>query len=177
MKELYDKIYSNPLQYENYGHSNHGKPWIDVILENSNKTIASWLDVGCGYNELIKEIREKDIIKDSWGIDFSCPGADQDCDILDLPFPDKCWDYVTAFGVMEHLLPHQVPHALIELSRVSYRFAFIVSFEEAIMVVDGENAHPTVWSQVRWREEIEKAGGIMLEIPGPMAEFFIGEWT
>ena len=168
--KLYDKIYSNPLQYENYGHSNHGDGWLSTIL---NENPSSWLDVGCGYNELIKEIREKDIIKDSWGIDFSCPGADQSCDILDLPFPDKRWDYITAFDVLEHLLPEQVPHALYEMSRVSHRFAFTISFREAYTVVNGVNVHTCVWSKNRWREEIERVGSVILK---NIDEFFLGEW-
>ena len=171
-KELYDKIYANLST--GYGHSNHGKIWIDFIFQSQPK---SWLDVGCGYNELIKEVRENTSIEDSWGIDFSCPGADQNCDILELPFPDKRWDFITAFDVMEHLLPEQVPFGLKEMIRVSKRFAFTIAFRKASTEIDGKNAHPTVWPAETWTEEIEKAGGIIWKKSNPGGGFFIGEWN
>jgi len=170
-KYLYDKIYSNPSFYINYGHTNHGSKWISHLLNNN---ITSWLDVGCGHNELVSSIRKKYKKIDSWGIDFSCPSADQICDILDLPFPDKRWDYITAFDVMEHLLPNEVSHALYEMSRVSHRFAFTISFREAYTVVDNVNVHTCIWSKSKWKEEIIKAGGI---ISKNIDDFFQGEWT
>ena len=159
-KKLYDKIYLDPTAYSYYGHTNHGKRYLNLFLGHQPK---SWLDVGCGYNELIKEIRENKFVEDSWGIDFSCPGADQNCDILELPFPDKRWDFITAFDVMEHLLPEQVPIGLKEMVRVSKRFAFTIAFKKAQCEVDGKNAHPTVWPAETCTEEIVKAGGVIWE--------------
>ena len=177
-KELYDNIYSNPACVD-YGHTNHGGPWIDEIRTFEDEFPSSWLDVGCGYNELIKSIRDRKTIfkvKDSWGIDFSCPGADQNCDILNLPFPDKRWDFITAFDVLEHLLPKQVPFALKEMSRVSYRFAFTISFKEAGTIVNGRNVHPTVQPPSAWTEAIESAGGVIMTPIGKQEEFFLGKW-
>jgi ubiquinone/menaquinone biosynthesis C-methylase UbiE len=173
-KELYDNIYSKPSRFVEYGHSNHGKRYLNLLLEHQPK---SWLDVGCGYNELIKEVRKNKFIEDSWGIDFSCPGADQNCDILELPFPDKRWDFITAFDVMEHLLPEQVPIGLKEMVRVSKRFAFTIAFKKAGMEIDGKNAHPTVWPAETWTEEIEKVGGVIWKQSMPRKGFFIGEWN
>ena len=172
-KKLYNKIYSDPTARSHYGHSNHGKGYLNLLLEHQPK---SWLDVGCGYNELIKEVRENKSIEDSWGIDFSCPGADQNCDILELPFLDKRWDFITAFDVMEHLLPEQVHFGLKEMVRVSKRFAFTIAFRKAVVEIDGKNVHPTVWPAETWTEEIEKAGGIIWKKSKPGGGFFIGEW-
>ena len=186
-KELYDKIYADP-KHANYGHTNHGKKLVDEIRTFEDVFPSSWLDVGCGYNELIKSIRDRKSIfkvKDSWGIDFSCPGADQNCDLLELPFPDKRWDFITAFDVLEHVLPEQVPFALKEMSRVSYRFAFTISFREGRLKIDGRNVHPTVWTASAWTEAIESAGGIISKTarlgdsPAVIYEagFFLGKWS
>ena len=178
-KKLYDKIYADPAVHTEYGHTNHGKEWVDFVRTFEDEYPISWLDVGCGYNELIKSIRDRKSIfkiKDSWGIDFSCPGADQNCDILDLPFPDKRWDFITAFDVLEHFLSEQVPFALMEMSRVSKRFAFTISFKEARLEIDGKNVHPTVWTSSAWTKEIEKASGSISYISSPSEGFFIGKW-
>ena len=171
----YDKIYSDPNT--EYGHGNHGKCVINDILKFQPE---SWLDVGCGYNELIKEIRESRRVEDSWGVDFSCPGADQLCDILDLPFPDKRWDFITAFDVMEHIYPDQVSMALEEMSRVSKRFSFTIAMTKARCEIEGVNAHPTVWNREVWSKKIESVGGkIWSALPFDnkiFHQFFWGEW-
>tara|TARA_B100000586_G_scaffold255213_1_gene217113 strand:+ start:376 stop:912 length:537 start_codon:yes stop_codon:yes gene_type:complete len=171
-KVKYDKLYSlgsyGPIT--RYGHTNHGKPWMNHILEFQPKSL---LDVGCGYNEFVKEVRENKFIEDSWGIDFSCTGADQNCDILELPFPDKRWDFITAFDVMEHLLPEQVSPSLKEMKRVSKRFSFTISFKKSILEEYGMILHPTIWPPKTWIKEIEKAGGKLWEYKD---HFFIGEW-
>lgn len=165
-KEFYEKVYK---KYERYGHASHGEEWISTILDENP---SSWLDVGCGHNELIKECRENGYMEDVLGVDFACSGADQNCDMLDLPFEDKRWDFITAFDVMEHLLPEQVSAGLTEMSRVSKRFAFTISFVKALTQIDGKNAHPTVWPKEQWTKEIEKFGTIFKNHKG----FFMGEW-
>jgi ubiquinone/menaquinone biosynthesis C-methylase UbiE len=167
-KFVYDLIYSESDTH--YGHKNHGKVHLNTILEFKPE---SWLDVGCGFNEMIKEVRDN-YVQDSWGIDFSCPGADQQCDILDLPFPDNRWDFISAFDVMEHIYPDKVSIALEEMRRVSKRFVFTIAFTKAFLEYKGVNAHPTVWSREVWYETIENAGGKIWDISKD--EFFIGEW-
>ena len=96
--------------------------------------------------------------------------------LLELPFLDNRWDFITAFDVLEHVLPEQVPFALKEMSRVSYRFAFTISFREAGTIINGRNVHPTVWPPSAWTEAIEKADGSISSISSPSDGFFIGKW-
>ena len=167
---FYTQIYNDQVNFPNYGHTNHGDKWLIDILELNP---ASWLDIGCGHNTLIKHI--KLYLDDAWGVDFACPSADQNCDMLDLPFADNRWDIVSAFDVMEHLLPEQIDTGLSEMARVGKRFVFTISYYKALMEINGKNAHPTVWSADKWIAKIEQYGTIN-DMSQTDKGFFIGEW-
>ena len=167
---FYAQIYNDQVNFPNYGHTNHGDKWLIDILELNP---ASWLDIGCGHNTLIKHI--KLYLDDAWGVDFACPSADQNCDMLDLPFADNRWDIVSAFDVMEHLLPEQIDTGLSEMARVGKRFVFTISYYKALMEINGKNAHPTVWSADKWIAKIEQYGTIN-DMSQTDKGFFIGEW-
>ena len=173
-KELYKKIYDNPDKFPKYGYGNHGKKYLNTILKYNP---SSLLDVGCGYNELVIECRDNGYVKDALGIDFVSPGADEQCDILKLPFPDKRWDWITAFDVLEHLRPEQVQLGLTEMQRVSNNFAFTICYRKAYTIVDDRNVHPTVWSMDKWKVAIENVGGEIFEESIPIDGFWIGKWT
>ena len=167
---FYAQIYNDQVNFPTYGHTNHGDKWLIDILELNP---ASWLDIGCGHNTLIKHI--KLYLDDAWGVDFACPSADQNCDMLDLPFADNRWDIVSAFDVMEHLLPEQVDTGLSEMARVGKRFVFTISYYKALMEINGKNAHPTVWSADKWIAKIEQYGTID-DMSQTDKGLFIGEW-
>ena len=189
-KEAYDLLYLDPNTHHGqfnrvpnitksfeYGTFSHGSYHLDTLLDFNPE---SWLDVGCGYNTLIRDVREK-YVKDSWGIDFSCPAADQICNVLDLPFPDKRWDLVTAFDVLEHIYPNDIDKALQEMRRVSNRFAFTICFEKAQLEHNGVNAHATIMSRLDWHKKIDDNGGDVYDIvsggsPPRIKEFFAGDW-
>jgi len=97
-KWKYDKLYSKPTEY---GRTNHGHPYLERALK-----FKSILDVGCGYNDFLKEVRDYNKTTGQYdqkiwsiGVDFSCPGADELADILHLPFKDNSFELVTAFDV------------------------------------------------------------------------------
>ena len=167
---FYAQIYSDKVNFPNYGHTNHGDKWLIDILELNP---VSWLDIGCGHNTLIKHI--KLYLDDAWGVDFACPSADQNCDMLDLPFADNRWDIVSAFDVMEHLLPEQIDTGLSEMARVGKRFVFTISYYKALTEINGKNAHPTVWSADKWIAKIEQYGTID-DMSQTDKGLFIGEW-
>ena len=167
---FYTQIYNDQVNFPNYGHTNHGDKWLIDILELNP---ASWLDIGCGHNTLIKHI--KLYLDDAWGVDFACPSSDQNCDMLDLPFADNRWDIVSAFDVMEHLLPEQIDTGLSEMARVGKRFVFTISYYKALMEINGKNAHPTVWAADKWIAKIEQYGTIN-DMSQTDKGFFIGEW-
>jgi len=152
--EKYKLIYSNPQQYSNYGHSNHGSQSLDLIL---NLSISSIIDVGCGFNEFCNSIRKKLNIF-CLGVDFACPGADIIANACDLPFNKKQFDLLTSFDMLEHLLPSEIETCLKEFNRVSKKFIFSISYRPSFITCKGYNLHPTVKQESWWIEKIQDAG-------------------
>jgi ubiquinone/menaquinone biosynthesis C-methylase UbiE len=155
-QEVYQLIYDDVDNYHYYGRSNHGKDSIKHILSLKPDSI---IDVGCGHNHFIQIMRELGVEK-AVGIDFACKSADYVCDILDLPFKDKEFDFLTAWDVLEHLLPEQVDQALKEMSRISKRFAFTITYNPASTPpptrFKGHNLHQCCRQPAWWMEQIEK---------------------
>jgi len=168
---IYQAIYDSWIP-EQYGSSNHGRQYLDEILKLTPKSL---LDVGCGYNEFSHHLKKLGI--KSEGIDFACAGADKIADILNLPYEDKEWEWITAWDVMEHLLPDQIDLALQEMSRVSKYFAFTISYELASTIApqpfQRHNLHQTIWRPEKWKKEIEKYAKIKFTTLG----FWIGKWN
>lgn len=91
------------------------------------------LDVGCGCGPFIQPGDPGDV----YGIDFSrfavkhpLPGAEGKLiygEITDIPYKDNFFSIVTAFNMMEHVDPRQVPNALTELFRVSSKWVVMMT--------------------------------------------------
>lgn len=171
-KQTYDQIYQNqrPNQnweikgfngltkiLDNYGHSNHGAEFTaeiiacDEMLKAEGLPGCSVLDVGCGWNEFAKALKAKNV--DALGVDCSCPGADITCDIEHepLPYPDKFFEMVTAFDVLEHLSADNLNKAVKEMARVSKRFIFTIGTSRSSINYGSTNLHeiqnPISWWQ------------------------------
>ena len=169
-QEVYELIY-NDEKYHYYGRSNHGHKALESIAA-LNPT--SLLDVGCGHNNFVREIKTLGVQK-AIGVDFACKSADYVADILDLPFTDKEFDFITAWDVLEHLLPEQVEPALLEMKRVSQRFAFTIAYDFASTPppkkFKNHNLHQTVKKPSWWKEQIEKYADISQQ-----NELWLGNW-
>lgn len=169
-KQKYDGIYSDPKRAR-YGHSNHGK--VAVPLVANKMATKSVLDVGCGGNEFKQEVLKLNPAIRVVGLDFSCPFADVICSAEKMPFKDKEFDVLTAFDMLEHILPDQVDDILNEFARVSNRFIFSISYVPSVNTFKGENLHPTVHSENWWIMQIMKAGGSSIQKYG---KYIMGAW-
>lgn len=170
-REKYEGIYSNAKQYPKYGHSNHGS--------RSKALLKSWkpeslVDIGCGWNEYVKEVKLDHPLIKAVGVDFACPGADILACSTKLPFSDKDFDVLTAFDMLEHITPEQVDSVLLEMNRVSKRFIFSISHVESVNKWKGQTLHPTVRSEDWWIRKIMKAGAIAISKYG---NYITGKWS
>ena len=167
-REKYEGIY-NSASGKRYGHKNHGKNFIPFIKEWQPKSLV---DIGCGYNEFVKETKLLGI--DSIGVDFACRDADIIADAKNLPFENKKFDVLTSFDMLEHLLPSEVKIVLKEFSRVSNRFVFSISYQPSVWKWKGQTLHPTVMPEEWWICRIVELGGTHIKKIG---RYITGNWT
>ena len=90
-------------------------------------------------------------------------------------FTDKEFDFLTAWDVLEHLLPDQIDSALLEMQRVSNRFAFTIAYDYASTPppkkFSGHNLHQTVKEPEWWKEKIEKYAEVTQQ-----NDLWLGKW-
>lgn len=115
-QKKYARLYHN--RHTRYGHKCHGKNAMGLLPEPPLRI----LDVGCGWNEWAVEMRAKGY--DALGVDFACPGADEQLSVFDLKdrFGHCSFDWVTCFDMLEHLHPDTLEDALDNLQHVAARF-------------------------------------------------------
>ncbi len=170
-KAKYDGIYSEPGRYPRYGHTNHGARAVGTVVKWAP---ASVLDMGCGWNEFAKLVKSSLPETRVVGADFSCPGADVNCEAASIPFPDKEFELVTSFDMLEHLPECEVEKALEEMARVAQRFIFSISYQDSVTRWRGETLHPTVKPEEWWVSKIAKAGGLGVTRQG---RYLTGRWA
>jgi len=169
---LYNAIYSNN-KYSHYGSTNHGSKYVKSI---ANLNPASLIDVGCGHNNFVKDIKTIGLEK-AVGVDFACPSADYISDIMDLPFKDKEFDFLTAWDVLEHLRKSHIHPAFKEMKRISKRFAFTIAYETAYTLpppgFEGHNLHQCVENKQWWKNTISNYSSRYIN----KSAFWAGEWN
>lgn len=136
-----------------YGATNHGAAAVPLIKSWAPKRV---LDCGCGRNLLVQELRLAGI--EALGVDFAFPEADFQAPLHALPFRDGAFDVITAFDVLEHVLPEDVELVLDEFRRVATKgkFCFSICYRPSRKTVDGENLHPTVREESWWIRRIQR---------------------
>lgn len=168
--EKYQGIYTSPEKFPKYGHSNHGSGALRLLAKWKP---TSLLDVGCGWNEFVRQVRGTIPGLPATGIDFACPGADVIATADHLPLLDKEVDVLTAFDVMEHIAPADVDTVLAEMARVSQRFIFSISYVSSVNKWRGETLHPTVRPESWWMTRLVRAGAVAITKQG---RYLTGQW-
>lgn len=166
---------SEALKYkECYGDERYGMPTYrrnlvrDVLAATPGETV---LDVGTGRGETLEEADA--LGKNPMGtetVDDLCNERVIKALLPELPFPDKSFDIVTCWEVLEHLLPADVELSINELVRVAKNY-IVVSVCEAPHVVGGVNLHPSAMPREKWEELLRKATGKEPEYVGNVSAF------
>lgn len=173
-REKYEGIYGSKSEYPSYGHNNNGRYAVNLLYALKP---TSLLDVGCGFNEFVHEVKSRLPHMRAVGMDFACPGADLTGDACSIPLEDKSFDLLTAFDVLEHLRPEQVDVALTEMARVSNRFLFSICYVDSRRRWRGETLHPTVKAEQWWLDRLQHAGATAIEIHAIKSRYITGSWT
>ena len=117
-RDKYLWIY-NESGNRSYGKRNHGYFAYDIV---ENLAPKSLLDIGCGKGLFVEWAKTKNI--NAVGLDFATD-YDVQADILNMPFSDKSFEMITAFDVLEHLLPEDLEQGLDKMFRVAKQWWII----------------------------------------------------
>lgn len=165
----YRRIYTigitNSRNRRYYGTGFHAKSMLNNITALKMKSV---LDVGCGDGRFCgwcyKNIENIEYVH---GIDVMLNphveypkgvGFTEGC-MQELPYSDNSFDFVTAFDVIEHLLPVDVPIGLQEMLRVSKRGVVIsVGKRNSPIRIDGKvvHLHPSNRNDEWWMERFSE---------------------
>jgi len=134
--------------------------WRSFIGRIGGLRIGSLLDVGTGDGAFPLWVHRRFPNADPlMGIDVVSPNGNQRTgrpddvrvhDATDLPFKSKVFDWVTAFNLLEDLLPDEVDPVLKDFERVAVK--------GMVLLVDPEKVQPDVSSFGR----VEKSGGFYI---------------
>lgn len=151
-QKKYQHIYQK-LKWKSYLRSNHGAKAKDLVIGLNPKSI---LDIGCGPNLFCKETIDSRI--PCTGLDFAGTFYDIYGDICTNlnQIGNKQFDLVTAFDVMEHLLPSCIDIAFFEMQRISNKFVFKIDYKESVLKVFDSSLHQTVKSKNWWMRKIKE---------------------
>lgn len=168
--KIYTKLRSDPMGgFARYGRSNH---WTEAMPRIKAMRINSVVDVGTGRGDFPKQMFKLGC-RLCYGYDFALQPEDEvkthrESQVLvlaqapahELPHKDKSIEYVTAFDMLEHIVPDEVEPVLAEFARIATRgFIFSISYVPSILKVDGQNLHPTVRPKHWWLSTIKRVTG------------------
>jgi 2-polyprenyl-3-methyl-5-hydroxy-6-metoxy-1,4-benzoquinol methylase len=151
---IYEKVYTKiPV----YGMKNHALLMDHTIAALLNiNDCRTVLDAGCGRGQFIEKFE---------GLGFEVEGVDitlkgiLNSNILDLvtklplwELPDKQYDAVICFDVLEHIPEEKVLEVINRLARATRKIAImkIAHYKEMHGPLVGEDLHPTIKTSEEW---------------------------
>jgi ubiquinone/menaquinone biosynthesis C-methylase UbiE len=152
-----------------YGHAEYkmGRARYEAAMRDLAGLTGSLLDVGCGRGEVLRlaqdmglsPVNGTEVVPALMG-----PGIVY-AEAHDLPFPDRSYDHVTCFDVLEHLTPDDTVPALRELERVARR-TVTVTVADYPHVFRGVDLHVNRRPYREWQALLEQLFGARLKFMG-----------
>jgi ubiquinone/menaquinone biosynthesis C-methylase UbiE len=134
-----------------YGSTNHGKPFMEYILNQSRDPL---IDIGCGRNNFTKLVKNHKPSLLTVGIDFAFQEADIICNANNIPLKSNFANTITSFDFFEHLLEEDIKLVLHEIIRIANNncsfFATISNRDSINRGPNGETLHPTIKNSDWW---------------------------
>ena len=117
--------------------------------------VKSILDVGAGKGHFKEAIRKKikcvsvDIASTK-SIDIQAPAHK-------IPVADNSFEFITAFDVLEHLIPEEINEVLKEFKRIATRgWIFKIAYDFSGEYCLGHDMHLSVYPETWWIHKLEK---------------------
>ena len=158
MQNHFDKNYYFGGVYSNYDDFLNWERVVRDLIKNFK--FGSFLDIGCGCGNLVKEMRNQKPEVNAWGIDiseFAIKRANADfivmADCRKLPFEDNRFDMVHILGTFSYLSNlSDIKRAIKEACRVAKK---IILFDDVYLKPnkkseDYDSYRKQVFSQEKW---------------------------
>ena len=117
---------------------------------------GTYLDVGCGRGEMLELAIGQGLL--AVGVETVPQLCDEDRvfhgDICDLGWPNKTFDFVTCYDVLEHLPPGEEQDALDELFRVCRKVLCMSTNDRNSFLPDGTDLHVNKRPMASWDKDI-----------------------
>jgi len=139
-----------------YGKKCWGKGALPLLMEIKPKSI---LDIGCGTNTFCTNVIKKSSLNCICkGVDFAGLLANFKAPAHKIPVPNKSFEWITAFDIMEHLLPEEVDEVFEEFYRIATNgWLFSIAYIKSKRTVfGGEQLHMTIRPKEWWVKKIKK---------------------
>ncbi len=166
---VYDALYSEAHVYT----ASHTSPGLRTALRLNDRILAAGpchLDVGAGPGYLVEVLSMPPFRKQSHGVDVSAVAVALankrlKSDLVkvmrpgEIPHPDKCFDLLTCFDVLEHLEIEDVRKLMSEIRRVARPGGiglFNISLRDSsLRDINGDSVHRSLLSPSDWDALIE----------------------
>lgn len=121
---------------------------------------VSYLDVSTGRGETLEIARRHGftVVSGTETVDALLNEHVEYGILPNLPVPDKSYDVVSLFEVIEHLVPADVEPTLLELTRIAKKH-ILISAAVAECWLGGVNLHPSARPLEQWQELFTKVWG------------------
>src|SRR3972149_2588566 len=129
-----------------------------------NLKISSSLDIGTADGSLVKKLLSHGV--DAYGLDISTyqinklklqyPNNFYLGSTDNLPFKSKSFDLISAYHVLEHVMPDQVQNSIKELGRVSSKYIIIEHPAKENFHAYVDSSHISIYTSHEWKNIITK---------------------
>jgi SAM-dependent methyltransferase len=113
---------------------------LPVILAADPRSV---LDYGCGKGTLVRALRHMSL--DADGYDPGVPAYSAK--------PNRTYDFLTSFDVLEHIEPEYVPEVLAHMASLADRAYLVIALEpdrSGHTLADGRNLHVSLKTKDEW---------------------------
>lgn len=158
-RDIYARRASGDAQWQHYGSSCHGGPFVRSLAAYALQHGLSVLDIGTGTGEFPKALRTLHV--HARGED---PAVNDGKTTAQLVADGRRYGIVTSWDVLEHVPTVDVPQVLADMATLAPRMLSSICLVPSRNTLDGEQLHATVQPAEWWLARIRESWGEDAEI-------------